>query len=731
MDQTGCDELRLHEENLDTLMWFKLLFVPSLGIVILVLFLLEEYCSSLRLKEHEEGVGSDDGMNIRQRKIPRSIFGRSRARLKQDPCKVLRLPRSDRTITLNLIDENGTGNVFKIEAHMTMKEVLQHYCDKRDQLILNSIILRYMGKRISFSDTPDKLGITESANIEMETDYMGLVNQLRTETVAVREQFAQLLSQDEQARLDSETKNGILQTRMDEMVRVRAEMAEHLAGLEKEKDKLSVALSKLENELQTHREARRKAEVDRSKVERELEADKDLKEKRRLEKTLDSITKEVASIERLLDEAKRTYENGYKERSALRDSLADSLSKVEGLEKELETWKQQSLEAAALVEKVEKMEKLKTETTKLQQKVEAQLKENTAAEAEIAKLQAKASDYDICCTELTKTKAREKAAEREIDRLSKWKSTILKAHEKESKEVTRKREHANLCDNEKFNNINNNNNSNSNSSNSAHSFISSVLSPPTSVSAVSAAAAPSLSPSVCLPSVLPLSASSSSSSFFIESSRISADAPISRPRSAPTPIGGLASGFPKIMPRPISTVPSAVSQYPRIQPANPLIERHAQFLQPLSSVVRPPPSTQQSPLRIHQHLSSLHFQPAPHPPSSVHQQQHAHQLRIHRRDATKDIVSAHCDSSSSAFQSSSPVFSPLHLPRSPPLAASTVFSSDFRPNSINHMQAPRPSLPSNLPQLFEGGFAAPLFIIDDHASPTNKPLLIIDDAGRN
>ena len=44
LDASGCEELRRQEAELDGLMWFKLLFVPTLGIVILTLFLLEDHC---------------------------------------------------------------------------------------------------------------------------------------------------------------------------------------------------------------------------------------------------------------------------------------------------------------------------------------------------------------------------------------------------------------------------------------------------------------------------------------------------------------------------------------------------------------------------------------------------------------------------------------------------------------------------------------------------------------
>src|SRR5947209_5495543 len=60
IDQKGCDELRAQEENLDTLMWFKLLFVPTLGIIILTLFLLEDYCYSVN--DADQG-NNDTGNN--------------------------------------------------------------------------------------------------------------------------------------------------------------------------------------------------------------------------------------------------------------------------------------------------------------------------------------------------------------------------------------------------------------------------------------------------------------------------------------------------------------------------------------------------------------------------------------------------------------------------------------------------------------------------------------------
>lgn len=44
MDPKDCEDLQ-QQENLDSFLWFKLLFIPALGLIILALFLLEDSVS--------------------------------------------------------------------------------------------------------------------------------------------------------------------------------------------------------------------------------------------------------------------------------------------------------------------------------------------------------------------------------------------------------------------------------------------------------------------------------------------------------------------------------------------------------------------------------------------------------------------------------------------------------------------------------------------------------------
>jgi len=140
MDAKGCDELRIQEENLDTLMWFKLLFVPTLGIIILTLFLLEDYCYSFQSKTKDPDDGDDV---IKPRTKYRSFWRRSGDRHHRDNKN-----KPSEPTRLNLVDEHGVGNCYKIEPTISMREVLQFYC-QRNNTSSDAIILRHQGKKIN------------------------------------------------------------------------------------------------------------------------------------------------------------------------------------------------------------------------------------------------------------------------------------------------------------------------------------------------------------------------------------------------------------------------------------------------------------------------------------------------------------------------------------------------------------------------------------------------------
>lgn len=136
MDQKFCEELKIQEENLDTLMWFKLLVVPSLGIIILTLFLLEDYCYSFQTKAKELSEEVEENDITISKRAKRPFWGRRGHRDKKQ-VEVTRL---------NLVDENGVGNCYKIEPTISMRDVLKFYC-QRSNISPDTIILRYEGKK--------------------------------------------------------------------------------------------------------------------------------------------------------------------------------------------------------------------------------------------------------------------------------------------------------------------------------------------------------------------------------------------------------------------------------------------------------------------------------------------------------------------------------------------------------------------------------------------------------
>jgi hypothetical protein len=99
-----------------------------------------------------------------------------------------------------LLDEQGGSTCFKIEPDVSMREVLQSYYKKRGVPMDYSIILRYKGKHLQLADTPEKLGMSSTAELELETDYMSLLDELNKENGAMKKQFIRLTDKDKQER---------------------------------------------------------------------------------------------------------------------------------------------------------------------------------------------------------------------------------------------------------------------------------------------------------------------------------------------------------------------------------------------------------------------------------------------------------------------------------------------------------------------------------------------------
>merc|ERR1740117_201494 len=218
---------------------------------------------------------------------------------------------------------------------------------------MDSLVLRYKGKRLHLHDTPDKVKMETVAVLEVETDYLKLVQDLRKQADQCREDFERKLKTEIQTR--SETERIILesQKQIQESIQTRKAMQTRQARLDEEKIRLEESLAELE------------PEVVRQRAERELARDKDLKEAKRLEKLLQTTNQDLASIVKQNADATREQAECFAQRTTLKDSLAESLSKEESLERESQYWREKASKAAALQDKAEKMEKLKVDVDRL------------------------------------------------------------------------------------------------------------------------------------------------------------------------------------------------------------------------------------------------------------------------------------------------------------------------------------------------------------------------------
>merc|ERR1740117_1642508 len=142
---------------------------------------------------------------------------------------------------------------------------------------MDSLVLRYKGKRLHLHDTPDKVKMETVAVLEVETDYLKLVQDLRKQADQCREDFERKLKTEIQTR--SETERIILESQK----QIQESMQTRQARLDEEKIRLEQSLAELEQEVVKQRETRKNAESARQRAERELARDKDLKEAKRLE----------------------------------------------------------------------------------------------------------------------------------------------------------------------------------------------------------------------------------------------------------------------------------------------------------------------------------------------------------------------------------------------------------------------------------------------------------------
>jgi len=428
MDQKGCEELRMQEENLDTLMWFKLLVVPSLGIIILTLFLLEDYCYSFENKSKEltEEVEEND-ITISKRK--KNTFWGRRGHRDKKSVEVLRI---------NLVDENGNGNCYKIDQTLSMRDILKFHC-QRNRASPDAVILRHEGKKISLNETPEKLGLQDLAVVDVETGYYKLFEDYRKESEVQRSKLEKQLQESKKSRLKTEESIDKAEAQLKDMLKSRRDMEKELNRLEAEKVQLTSGLTKVEGDLKKHREARKLAEAARNKAEKELDQDKDRKERKRLEKAIKNLSVDIEAKEKLIVLAQQEQREQVKTRTALKDRLSDCISREETLEREIKGWRAKATQASALTDKMDKLERIKADIVKWSARSKEQEQEAAQLAKDLEVWRAKANAVEAASKESARLKGRCKSVEKETKALKELKNNLEK-HYPNSKDNHRKYE---------------------------------------------------------------------------------------------------------------------------------------------------------------------------------------------------------------------------------------------------------------------------------------------------
>lgn len=385
------------------MMWFKLLFVPVLGVIILALFLLEEYCAIQRLKGPEKRSRNTNAS-------PQPVATR-----------------------ISFVDPNGTKSCYKIEPTVSMQSVLKFYCEKHG-MNPEELILRHKGQRLPLSATPAELALEDLAVIDVEPDYNKLLGELQKETQSERDRLELLLEREKLSRETSQHRLSHIQADFQQLLQAGEELKRAVVSVESEKRRLAASLAKLERDLRTHQEARKEADLARSVAERELNLDTARQEKKHLEKTLSALRGELENKKKALLDLRTQHDQGVKEQQSLEGSLRETFSELGGVEKELNRWKLKANKLSALQDKLATQDALRGEHASWRKKLEQAEKDQTNNTQLLAQCKQKAKDLDTTQKELAKAKARLQVSEQTLHELEVWKDEVGKGYAMESKQ---------------------------------------------------------------------------------------------------------------------------------------------------------------------------------------------------------------------------------------------------------------------------------------------------------
>ena len=501
-----CDEWLLRTNSDDggggevtSLQWFKLLFVPTLGLVVLSLFMLEDHCygqhanaADARKRGGEQPpqpqAALEAALHARRRRgdvdlpdpsfpsqlLPAGKGGRGRSASSASHhhsggcCAHLdkgesyaplsyssRLPSSSAFSIAShspfrspssayphvlLISEANQATAYSLPPSLPLRDLLLFH-SSRHNLTLDPVLVWVDGRAVDssrMSEPVERLGVVDGSSVRCEMDWKRLVEVMMKEEEREgkeRERDAALLRRQ---RVETQERAQKMEAELAQLISDEQRTRAQFESVAEEREGVAALVRAAEQRLSAATAARQTAEETRRQRERESGSEREKREKARLEEVIAATRKEMGDLSRERGELGQKTRRVKEENEELSGRRRELDVKGDRIEREKEGWRRK-VEGGekGVLERLERAEREKEESGRMKAKMEASEREkDEKRQTKDETHRATTLRIDALSSSIAKQLARLQQAEKDAADSSKFKQ-LARQYEADVKEAAR------------------------------------------------------------------------------------------------------------------------------------------------------------------------------------------------------------------------------------------------------------------------------------------------------
>ena len=488
LDAAGCEDLRRAEERLDALTWLKLLFVPTLGLLVIALFMMDEHCAHNRDRQAwndmDETTADMAMMDVKGRGRRRKISGAmwllhgeagrsSRATTggcQHAACKHehITLPQHNTSLSssstpiaytllssspsspllhLLLLSESNQPTAYTLPPSLPLRDLLVFHSSRHNLHLDSSLVLVFVdGKRVEqqrLGEAVERVGVADGSVVRLEMDWRRMIELMMKEEARDGKEREREMSRVRKERVEKQEKAARLDTDLEALMAEEVDVRKKYVEERQEEDEALAELARTQSQLEAARALRVEAEDERRRREADSGSEREKREKVRLTELIAALNKQTAELTKERTDLCIKLRKVKEENDELTDKRREMSVKADRIEREKEGWKrkveQSEVDVTARLHATEQQKEQSTvlksqyensqrETEEKRQQREETVRATThkveQIDKDIARVRERLAEAEKEAVECAKYRQLSKQYESEVKEAGRWKLLV-------------------------------------------------------------------------------------------------------------------------------------------------------------------------------------------------------------------------------------------------------------------------------------------------------------------